>query len=77
MFGRPVASVRPGKLIMVSRPQSPNQGYPAITDWPSGTLASGRAKMKASAASARRAIHGGASDIAGLLATAVETMLRS
>jgi hypothetical protein len=24
--GLPVASVRPGKLIMVSRPQSPNQG---------------------------------------------------
>jgi hypothetical protein len=25
-FGRPVASVRPGSAIIVSRPQSPNQG---------------------------------------------------
>ncbi len=29
---RPVASVRPGSAIAVSRPHSPNHGYPAITE---------------------------------------------
>jgi hypothetical protein len=48
-----------------------------MIDLPSGTLASGRAKIKASAANASRAIHGDVSCIAALPAIAVETMLRS
>ena len=61
---------------MVSRPQSPNRG------WPDNGLAVGlvcnEAENKnASAASVRRAIQAGASPIAGLPANAVDTTARS
>lgn len=45
---------------MVSRPQSPNQWYPAITDIASGSAARGRRTTNWSAASARRSTQPGA-----------------
>ena len=45
---------------MVSRPQSPNQWYPAITDIASGSAASGRRTTNWSAASASRSTQPGA-----------------
>ena len=58
--GRPVARARPGSEIMVSRPQSSNHGYPAITESPSGESGSGRFTTNWSAASTSCFTHSGA-----------------
>ncbi len=48
--GRPVARHNPGSAIIVSRPQSLNQGYPARIVFASGAPSTGRAAMNWSAA---------------------------
>src|SRR5207247_733544 len=59
--GRPVASVSPGSEIIVSRPQSLNHGYPAITVRPCGSNMFARSTTNASAASTSRRTQSGAS----------------
>src|SRR3989449_410223 len=64
--GRPVASVNPGSEIIVSRPQSLNQGYPAITVRPCGSNMFARSTTNASAASTScRTQSGAVRDTAG------------
>ncbi len=48
--GHPVARHNPGSAIIVSQPQSLNQGYPARMDFASSAPSSGRAAMNWSAA---------------------------